>query len=172
ARQRRDQALAVLLLATIGLTFIGLLAVAGFTVVAHRRLRALGMIGAIGATDRQIRRVMLANGAGVGATGGLLGALLGLTVWFALRPAFEHLVGHHIDSARIPWWAVIAAAGLAVVTALAASWWPARSAARMPIVAALSGRPSPPRPAHRFALLGTGLAAAGFLLLVLAHARH
>ena len=54
------------MLATIGLTFIGLLSVAGFTVMAQRRLRALGMIGAIGATDRQVRRVMLANGAAVG----------------------------------------------------------------------------------------------------------
>jgi putative ABC transport system permease protein len=172
AQQRRAQALAVLLLATIGLTFIGLLAVAGFTVMAHRRLRALGMIGAIGATDRQVRRVMVANGAGVGVTGALIGALLGLAVWFGLRPVFEHLVGHRIDSARIPWWAVLAGAALAILTALAASWWPARSAARMPIVAALSGRPTPPRPAHRFALLGTGLAAAGFVLLVLAHAQR
>ncbi len=50
ARQQRNQALAVLLLATIGLTFIGLLSVAGFTVMAQRRMRALGMIAAIGAT--------------------------------------------------------------------------------------------------------------------------
>ena len=172
AQRQRDQALAVLLLATIGLTFIGLLSVAGFTVMAHRRLRALGMIGAIGATDRQVRRVMLANGAAVGVVGAGVGTVLGLIVWFALRGAFENLVGHRIDPLRIPWWAVIGGAVLAIITAVAASWWPARSAARMPIVAALSGRPDPPKPAHRFALLGVALATAGFVLLVLAHARH
>jgi putative ABC transport system permease protein len=172
AQRQRNQALAVLLLATIGLTFVGLLSVAGFTVMAHRRLRALGMIGAIGATDRQVRRVMLANGAAVGIVGAGIGTVLGLVVWFALRSGFENLVGHRIDPLRIPWWAVIGAAALAVVTAVAASWWPARSAARMPIVAALSGRPEPPKPAHRFALLGVALAAAGFVVLVLAHARH
>jgi putative ABC transport system permease protein len=172
AAQRRSQALAVLLLATIGLTFIGLLAVAGFTVMAHRRLRALGMIGAIGATERDVRRVMLANGAAVGTVGACAGTVLGLVVWFGLRGPFEHLVGHRIDPLKIPWWAVIGGAALAVVTALAASWWPARSAARMPIVAALAGRPAPPKPAHRFALLGAALAAAGFVLLVLAHAQH
>ena len=75
AQQQRNQALAVLLLATIGLTFIGLLSVAGFTVMAQRRLRALGMIGAIGATDRQVRRVMLANGAAVGVVGATAGAV-------------------------------------------------------------------------------------------------
>jgi putative ABC transport system permease protein len=172
AQQRRDQALGVLLIATIGLTFIGLLAVAGFTVMAHRRLRALGMIGAIGATDRNVRRVMLANGAAVGTVGACAGTVLGLVVWFALRGPFEHLVGHRIDPFQIPWWAIIGGAALAIVTALAASWWPARSAARMPIVVALSGRPAPPKPAHRFALLGVALATAGFVLLVLAHARH
>jgi putative ABC transport system permease protein len=172
ALEHRNQALAVLLLATIGLTFVGLLSVAGFTVMAHRRLRALGMIGAIGATDRQVRRVMLANGAAVGVVGSVTGAALGLVVWLALTPAFENLVGHRYHPFALPWWAVIASVVLAVLTSLAASWWPARAVARLPIVEALSGRPAPPQPAHRFALLGTLLAAAGLLALILAHAVH
>ena len=172
AKRQRIQALAVLLIATIGLTFIGLLAVAGFTVMAHRRQRALGMIGAVGATDRQVRRVMLANGAAVGVVGAAAGVITGLVVWFAMRVAFEHLVGHRIDPMSIPWWAVGAGAGLAILTALVASWWPARSIARMPIVAALSGRPTPPRPAHRFALSGLALGTGGFVLLVFAGERH
>lgn len=172
AQQQRNQALAVLLLATIGLTFIGLLSVAGFTVIAQRRSRAIGMIGAIGGTDRQVRGVMLSNGAAVGAVGAALGTVLGLIAWFSSKPAFEHLVGHRIDPFALPWWAVIAGAVLAVLTALAASWWPARSVARLPIVAALSGRPAAPQPAHRFAVLGTVLAAAGFVSLILAHAVH
>ena len=172
AQERRNQALGVLLLATIGLTFIGLLSVAGFTVIAQRRLRALGMIGAIGATDRQVRRVMSANGVAVGTVGAIVGTALGLGVWLALTPAFEGVVGHRYDPFALPWWAVLAGAALAILTALAASWWPARAAARLPIVAALSGRPAPPQPAHRFALLGTILAAAGFVALILAHAVH
>jgi putative ABC transport system permease protein len=172
AQQQRNQALAVLLLATIGLTFIGLLSVAGFTVIAQRRSRAIGMIGAIGATDRQVRRVMLSNGAAVGAVGAGLGTAIGLLGWFSLKPAFEHLVGHRIDPWALPWWAVIAGAVLAVLTALLASWWPARAVARLPIIAALSGRPAAPQPAHRFALLGTVLAAAGFGSLILARAVH
>jgi putative ABC transport system permease protein len=172
AQQQRNQALAVLLLSTIGLVFIGLLAAAGFTVMAHRRQRALGMIGAIGATDRQVRKVMLANGGAAGTLGASVGTVVGLAVWFAFRPVFEHLVGHRIDPLSIPWWAVIAGAVLAILTALAASWWPARSAARLPIVAALSGRPAPPQPAHRFALLGAALAALGFVLLVVASGVH
>ncbi|BEP15570.1 hypothetical protein acdb102_38810 [Acidothermaceae bacterium B102] len=172
AQQRRNQAIAVLLLATIGLTFIGLLSVAGFTVMAHRRLRALGMIGAIGGTDRQVRRVLVANGSAVGVVGAIVGAALGLAVWFALTPAFERVVGHRYDPLALPWWAVVAGALLAVLTAIAASWWPARAAARLPIVTALSGRPAPPQPAHRFALLGSVIAAAGFSALILSHRVH
>jgi putative ABC transport system permease protein len=97
AQRQRNQALGVLLVATIGMSFIGLLAAAGFTVMAHRRLRALGMIGAIGATDRQVRRVMLANGAAVGVVGASIGTAVGLAAWFAGRPLFERLVGHRID---------------------------------------------------------------------------
>ncbi len=165
SQRKSQQALAVLLLATIGLTFIGLLSVAGFTVMAQRRLRSLGMIGAIGATDRQVRKVMLANGTAVGFVGAVAGTVLGLAGWFAFRPAFERLVGHRIDPLSIPWWAVLLAAALAVLASVAASWWPARTVSRMPVVAALSGRPPVPQPAHRFALLGTFLAVAGFVLL-------
>ena len=172
AQQQRNQALAVLLLATIGLTFIGLLAVAGFTVMAQRRLRALGMLAAVGATDRQVRRVLLANGAAVGAVGATGGIVLGLATWLALTPAFENVVGHRYDVFALPWWAVVASVILALLTSIAASWWPARGVARIPIVAALSGRPAPPQPAHRFALLGTALAAGGFICLVLSHTRH
>ena len=171
AQTQRDQALAVLLLATIGMTFIGLLSVAGFTVMAQRRLRALGMIGAIGATDRQVRRVMMANGAAVGIVGASAGVVVGLAVWLGLTPTFEGVVGHRYDAFALPWWAVIAGAVLAVLSSIAASWWPARAVARIPIVAALSGRPAPPQPAHRFALVGAFLGAAGFVSLVLS-ARH
>jgi len=165
AARQQSQALAVLLLATIGLTFIGLLSVAGFTVMAQRRLRSLGMIGAIGATDRQVRKVMLANGTAVGFVGAVLGTVIGLGSWVALRPAFENVVGHRINVMSLPWWAVGLGAALAVLASLAASWWPARTVSRMPVVAALSGRPPAPQPAHRFALLGTVLCVIGFVLL-------
>jgi putative ABC transport system permease protein len=169
AAQRRLQSLLVLVLSTIGMVFVGLLSVAGFTVMAQRRMRALGMIGAIGATDRQVRLVMLSNGAVVGVVGGVIGTVLGLAAWLGLRPAFEHLVGHRIDAWNVQWWAVAVDALLAVITAVVAAWWPARSVARTPIVAALSGRPARPQPAHRFAAVGSVLLAAGFGLLVWAH---
>jgi putative ABC transport system permease protein len=158
----------VLVLATIGLVFVGLLAVAGFTVMAQRRLRALGMLGAIGASHRHIRLVLLANGVVIGGVGALAGAIVGVAGWVALSPQLESLLGHRIDRLHLPWTPVFLAVGLATVTAVVAAWWPARAAARIPVVAALSARPAPPRPAHRFAALGALLLIVGLASLFLA----
>ncbi|GAB3845673.1 FtsX-like permease family protein [Dactylosporangium cerinum] len=164
--QERDAAeegssAAVLVLATIGLVFVGLLAVAGFTVMAQRRLRALGMLGAIGASHRHIRLVLLANGLAIGGVGALTGAIAGVAGWVAVSPALETPLGHRIDRFNLPWTPLLVAVLLATGTAVAAAWWPARAAARVPVVAALSARPAPPRPARRFAALGAVLLVAG-----------
>ena len=155
----------VLALGTLGLLFVGLMAVAGFTVMAQRRQRALGMLASLGATDKHVRLVMLSDGAAVGAVGALLGGVTGLAAWFAFAPVLQSLSGHRVDRFSLPWWAVAATLVLAALTAVAAAWWPARAVARTSVVAALSGRPSRPQPAHRFAAAGAALTAGGLVLL-------
>ncbi len=56
----------MLALATVGMLLIALVGVGGFTVLAQRRLRSLGLLAAQGATDRNIRLVVRANGVLVG----------------------------------------------------------------------------------------------------------
>jgi putative ABC transport system permease protein len=155
----------VLALGTIGLLFVGLMGVAGFTVMAQRRQRALGVLASLGATDKHVRLVMLADGATVGLAGAVAGGLVGLLAWLAVVPGLQSLSGHRIDRFSLPWWAVGTSLVLAVLTAVAAAWWPARAVARTSIVAALSGRPSRPQPAHRFAAVGGLLLGAGLALL-------
>jgi putative ABC transport system permease protein len=155
----------VLALGTIGLLFVGLMGVAGFTVMAHRRLRALGMLASLGATDRQVRLVMLADGAAVGIAGAVIGGILGLLGWFAFTPTLQSVSGHRIDRFSLPWWAVGVSLGLATLTAIGAAWWPARAVARTSIVDALSGRPARPQPAHRFVAAGAVLLGGGLALL-------
>jgi putative ABC transport system permease protein len=152
---------AVLVFDTIALVFVSLIAVAGFTVMAQRRMRALAMLGAVGATDKHVRLVLLANGAVVGATAALIGALAGLVGWAAFVPRLQTIVEHRIDTLGLPWWEVVAAMLLAVAAATAAAWWPARAAARVPIVAALSGRPASPKAGRRPAVLGAVLLVIG-----------
>ena len=158
----------ILLLGSLGLVFVGLMAVAGFTVMAHRRLRALGMLASLGATNRNIRMVMLANGAAVGATSAILGTAAGAAAWFAFVPALQSISEHRVDPFNLPWWGIGVLVGLTFVTAVAAAWWPARAVARISVLAALSGRPPRPQPAHRFAVLGAVLLATGVVLLCFA----
>lgn len=158
----------VLVLATLGLVFVGLMAVAGFAVMARRRQRSLGMLASLGATDRHLRLVVLANGAAVGASAAFIGAAIGLVGWFASAPALESVTEHRIDRLALPWWAIGAAMLLTFATAIAAAWWPARSVARLSPIAALSGRPPQPRPAHRFATAGIVVLAGGIVLLAFA----
>ena len=144
----------VLALATVGMLLIGLVAVGGFTVLAQRRLRSLGMLGALGATDRNVRLVVLANGVVVGVVGTLVGAALGLVAWLAYRPRAEADAHHVIGAFQLPWAVIGPAMVLAVVATYLAASRPARSITRVPIVTALSGRPAPPRQVHRSAVPG------------------
>ena len=67
----------VLVAITIAMALVGLIASAGFVVVAQRRQRQLGLLAAIGATPRHLRLVMLANGAIVGVIAAVIGAGVG-----------------------------------------------------------------------------------------------
>ncbi len=154
----------VLGLATVGMLLIGLVAAGGFTVLAQRRQRSLGMLGSLGATDRNIRLVVRVNGLLVGLAGAAAGLVLGLAAWLAYRPRLEASAHHLIGAFQVPWAVIGPALVLAVLAAFVASGL-ARAVTRMPVVAALSGRPAPPKGAHRSALPGVVLVVAAAALL-------
>ena len=158
----------VLALATVGMLLIGLVSIGGFTVLAQRRLRSLGMLGALGATDRHIRLVVLANGLVVGVAGTLIGAAVGLAAWLAYRPRLEASAHHVIGTFALPWAVIVPAMVLAIVATFFAASRPARSITRVPIVTALSGRPAPPRQVHRTAVPGIAFGVGAFVLLAYA----
>jgi putative ABC transport system permease protein len=158
----------VLLVEILGLVFIGLVSVAGFSVMAQRRLRALGMLSAIGATERHLRLVLITNGLAVGVTGALAGAVLGFAAWFAYVPTLQQAAGHVVDAANLPWWAFALGVVFAIVTSVLASRRPAKTMAAVPVVAALSGRPPPPKPARRIVPPGVIVFAVGVVCLATA----
>jgi putative ABC transport system permease protein len=161
-------ALMVLVVATVALFLVSLVAAASFVVVAQRRLRQLGMLAAIGATEKHVRLVMVATGAVAGAVAAVLGTILGVAGWVVLAPRVEEAAGYRIDAFDVPWWLVLAGMLLAVVTAAGAAWWPARTMARIPPVLALSGRPPRPLPIHRSAALAGAFIVGGVACLSLA----
>jgi putative ABC transport system permease protein len=154
----------VLTLATLGMLLIALVSVGGFTVLAQRRMRAIGMLQAMGATDKNVRLVMQANGVIVGVMGALAGFVLGVVAWLAYRPQVEQSAHHLIPAGALPWAVIIPAMALAVVATFFAAGRPARAMARIPVVTALSGRPAPPKPLHRSAVPGVVVFVIAFLL--------
>jgi len=155
----------VMALATLGMLLIALVAVGGFTVLAQRRLRSIGMLGSLGATDRNIRLVVRMNGVVVGVVGTLLGAVLGVLAWLAYRPHVEASSHHLIGLWALPWAVIGPSMGLAVLATYFAASRPARAMAKVPIVTALSGRPPSPKPAHRSIVPGVLAIVAAILLL-------
>jgi putative ABC transport system permease protein len=166
--QSRD-ALAMFSVATVFLFLASLVAAAGFAVIAQRRLRQLGMLAAVGATQQHLRLVLLTNGAVVGAIGAAIGTVVGLGLWLAVLPTLETAFGHRIDPLSVPWPLLALVVLVAVLGATAAAWWPGRAATRVPVTLALSGRPPKPRPARHSAIAAAALIAVGIGCLTLSN---
>ena len=155
--------------ATLGMLLIALVSVGGFTVLAQRRLRSIGMLGAQGATGANVGLVVSANGFITGVVGAAAGFALGLAAWLAYRPHAETGAHHVIGAFHLPWLVIFASMALAVLAAFLAAVRPARAIARVPIVAALAGRPPAPRRARRWTgPAGVGLIVLAFFLIGLA----
>jgi putative ABC transport system permease protein len=161
--------LATFSVATVFLLLASLVAAAGFAVIAQRRLRQLGMLSAIGATEKHLRLVLVTNGALVGGIGAVLGTVVGLLFWLALLPTLETAVDHRIDWLGLPWTLLAMVALVAVLGATAAAWWPGRAVARVPVSLALSARPPRPRPARHSAVAAAMLIAVGIACLSLSN---
>lgn len=159
---------AVVAITEVALVLVSLIAATGFVVTAQRRQRQLGMLAAIGATEKHLRLVTLSNGALVGLVGSFAGAALGLVTWFATAPLIGRRAGSRVDRFGVPWWLVALIVILAVATTTIAAWWPARIVARVPITAALAGRRPRPQPARRSIAASLGLIAAGLSALAAA----
>lgn len=160
-----------IVLVTMVMLLIALVSVAGFTVLAQRRLRSIGMLGALGATDKDIMMVVRANGVFVGLFGALAGLVVGLAAWLAYRPILESSAHHVIGLFQLPWIVIIVAVALSVVAAYFASTRPARAMTRISTVAALAGRPQMPRRLRRSALPGVICLVTSFFVLGVAGAK-
>lgn len=99
------------------------------------RTREIGMIRAVGATRRQVKRMITAEALLLAAFGIALGVLVGLYLGYALVAAFK-AAGFPVAFA-FPWTGVIIAVVVGLLFGLLAALAPARRAANMEMIAAL-----------------------------------
>jgi putative ABC transport system permease protein len=135
-------------------------------VLAQRRLRAIGMLAAQGATQRDIRLVVRANGAATGIVGAIAGLVLGFLAWLAYRPQAENSAHHVMGVFQLPWTVIGISMVLAIIATYFAASRPAKTIARVPVVAALAGRPPAPKKTRHLAIpVGLCFLVGAFLLL-------
>jgi putative ABC transport system permease protein len=152
--------------AVLGMLLIALVGVGSFMVLAQRRLRAIGMLAAQGATQRNIMLVVRANGAATGIVGAAAGFVLGFLAWLAYRPHAEQSAHHLMGVLQLPWTVIGISMALAIIAAYFAASGPAKAIARTPVVAALAGRPPTlKKTRHLAAGVGIGFLAGALLLL-------
>jgi putative ABC transport system permease protein len=152
--------------AVLGMLLIALVGIGGFAVLAQRRLRAIGMLAAQGARERNIRLVIRANGVATGFVGAVAGLVLGFLAWLAYRPQAEQSAHHLMGVFQLPWTVIGISMGLAVIATYFAASRPAKAISRVPIVAALAGRPPALKKTRHLAIpVGVGFLVVAFLLL-------
>lgn len=126
--------LAVAGIAAISLIVAGILIMNVMLVSISQRTSEIGLLKALGAPDRQIVSLFLAEATLLS----ILGALLGLIV----GEAGSWLIGslYPVLPMGPPWWAFVAAVGVALGTGILFSLLPARRASRLDPVQALARR--------------------------------
>ncbi len=109
-----------------------------FNIILSQRIKELGLLRAIGATGKQVRRSVIGESVIVGIVATILGLGLGILGAMGLRAVIESFVGDFAEgSIPLRLRTVIWAMGLGIGFTVAASLIPALKAARVPPIAAL-----------------------------------
>jgi putative ABC transport system permease protein len=105
------------------------------------RRREIGIMKALGASDRDVRGLFFAEAGAMGIIGGLAGVALGWTIGRVINLGTNvYLRRLHFPPEQIwsvPWWLVIGAVAFSVVISLVSGLYPASRAARLDPVQAL-----------------------------------
>jgi putative ABC transport system permease protein len=105
------------------------------------RRREIGVLKALGATDRDVKSLFFAEAGAMGFVGGLLGVTLGWLIGAALTFGTTiYLRRQDLPSVKIsyvPWWLAASAILFAIIVSLAAGLYPATRAANLNPVEAL-----------------------------------
>jgi putative ABC transport system permease protein len=125
------QQVIVAVVATLGVVMALLISVL-------QRRRELGLLRAVGATQPQVLKSVLAEAALMGLLGTCLGLLMGLPMeWFLLRLVVEEETGFVFDL-LVPWKEAVGIAAVAVLASTLAGLIPALHAARLRIPDAIA----------------------------------
>ncbi|HUR21359.1 MAG TPA: FtsX-like permease family protein [Vicinamibacterales bacterium] len=105
------------------------------------RTREIGIMKAIGGSDRDVRGIFMVEAGVIGVLGGVAGIILGWAVGrvinFGANIYFERQGGTPGNLFSLPWWLIGGALAFALLVSLIAGSYPARRAARLDPIQAL-----------------------------------
>ena len=121
-------------IATVSLAVAGVLVMNVMLVSVSQRTAEIGLLKAIGATQRQLHRLFLSEAAILSLAGAIFGSLVGKAGIWLLQWFYPHF------PLNLPVWAWVASVLVALSTGLIFGILPARNAARLDPLAALARR--------------------------------
>jgi putative ABC transport system permease protein len=121
------------LIAAVSLTVAGIGIMNVMLVAVSERTKEIGLLKALGVTQRQVLAVFLVEAAAISVVGGALGLALSLLGGGVLRARFPEF------PIQPPLWAVLAAVFISVTVGLIFGLLPARRAMRLDPIDALTG---------------------------------
>jgi putative ABC transport system permease protein len=131
----------LLIFGSLALTVASLGIVNTLVMAILERRREIGILKALGAADRDVRRLFFVEAGAMGLLGGVLGVAMGWLIGRALTIGTNAYLKRQelpaIDISSIHWWTVALAIGVSFFVSLAAGMYPASRAARLNPVEAL-----------------------------------
>ncbi len=105
------------------------------------RFREIGIMKAVGAGDRDIRRIFFLESGAIGLAGGVAGCALGWATSLVINRIVNFYLARqgvpHVDYFAFPVWIFLGAVGFSLLVSLVSGIYPARRAARVDPVVAL-----------------------------------
>ncbi|MBT1176355.1 ABC transporter permease [Bifidobacterium callimiconis] len=136
-----DRAVALGIMALLGIATMLCLITPAFSVSTDQQRRTLGLAAASGAGPRDLKRIVTAQGMVIGLTGGVLGTALGAAVMMLVVPRYRS-ISISETLASFPWSMLGLILLTAVVIGYVATLLPARRVSRLNPVDALKDNPS------------------------------
>ena len=127
--------------AMIGITVASLGIINTMVMSILERYREIGIMKAIGASDKDVKKIFFFESGMIGFLGGVFGLALGWLVSTVINQVANHFLAKqgvpYVNYFSFPWWLCLGAVAFSILVSLAAGLYPALRAARVDPVVAL-----------------------------------
>jgi putative ABC transport system permease protein len=131
----------LLAVAMIGITVASLGIINTMVMSILERYREIGIMKAVGASEKDVKKIFFFESGVIGFLGGIFGLALGWVVSMVINQVANHFLikqgAPYTDYFSFPWWLCTGAIAFSILISLAAGLYPAVRAARVDPVVAL-----------------------------------